>query len=234
MDDGQTRVCVLTSPLVQSGVRDAPTAVQAAIREASARFRFTTQPRACGGLDGAVWPHTTDLAAELSNLLTVASARLGPIERVVYDQNGWAPTPTWMLFGSRWVRLEGVPLGQVDTLAIVGVTRRRMVLLVVPPYTEPSLAFTSMMSAARSDNTCNAAELLGLTLAEVARRAAVSRARHHWHGGVASRAAGSAPVKLAARPAPPAFDTGAKAPLSTVPAKRGLATAAAGGSHASR
>lgn len=78
--------------------------------------RQEANPRPGGHVDGGWWPRTADLSAELPGLLTVLSARLGPIERVVYDVSGWVPQPRRLPFHGRSIRLDGYPFHRTGTL----------------------------------------------------------------------------------------------------------------------
>ena len=62
--------------------------------------RLKLKPKAphSGHVDGAWWPHSTDLTAELPDLLSVLSVRLGPIGRAIYNVSEWATPP---IFGFR-------------------------------------------------------------------------------------------------------------------------------------
>ena len=57
------------------------------------RLRLKPKAPHSGYVDGAWWPHSADLAAELPDLLSVLSVRLGPIGRVIYKMNEWAKPP---------------------------------------------------------------------------------------------------------------------------------------------
>ena len=54
------------------------------------RLRLKPKAPQSGYVDGAWWPHSEDLTAELPDLLSVLSVRLGPIGRVIYSVNEWA------------------------------------------------------------------------------------------------------------------------------------------------
>jgi hypothetical protein len=62
--------------------------------ETHQKLRLKLKPKAptIGSVDGAWWPRSRDLAAELPALLAVLAVRLGPIERVGYHLGDWAPT----------------------------------------------------------------------------------------------------------------------------------------------
>ena len=62
-------------------------------------------------MDGAWWPGSNDLGAELPDLVAVVGSMIGEVRRVVYDPSIWPPTP------SRVIR-RGVAIS-VDPYALV-------------------------------------------------------------------------------------------------------------------
>ncbi|MFL6122246.1 DUF5994 family protein, partial [Actinophytocola sp.] len=57
------------------------------------RLRLKPKAAATGYVDGAWWPRSRDLAAELPALVTVLAVRLGRISRVAYALSSWDATP---------------------------------------------------------------------------------------------------------------------------------------------
>lgn len=55
---------------------------------ADLRLRLNPAHRPCGSVQGAWWPRSHQLTAELSLLLDAVSPRLGRCDRVIYDENG--------------------------------------------------------------------------------------------------------------------------------------------------
>jgi hypothetical protein len=105
-----------------------------------------------GYVDGAWWPHSDDLAAELPDLLAVLSVRLGRIDRVMYNLNEWAKAPRKLATGGRQVRLDGYQHQPTNTVEVLGVNRNRIALLVIPPNADPDQAHTTLMAAAAPGN----------------------------------------------------------------------------------
>jgi hypothetical protein len=106
-----------------------------------------------GYVDGAWWPHSDDLPVELPDLLAVLSVRVGPIDRVTYNLGEWADAPTKLPIGRRRVRLSGYYRQPVNTVEVLGLNNNKVVLLVVPPRTDPDHAHDTMMAAAAPNNT---------------------------------------------------------------------------------
>ncbi len=125
------------------------------------RLRLKPKAPVSGHVDGAWWPRSDNLADELPDLLAVLSVRLGEIERVMYNLAEWARVPRRLSTGGRSVRLDGYQRHPVNTMEVQGVDRRKILLLVVPPDTEPELAHTAMMTAAAPDNGSSTGDMLG-------------------------------------------------------------------------
>ena len=119
--------------------------------EHTPRLRLKPKAPTSGYVDGAWWPHSDQLPIELPDLLAVLSVRLGPIDRVVYNLAEWADAPTKLPVGRRVVRLSGFYRQPVNTVEVLG-ANQKLVLLVVPPRTDPVHAHETMMAAAAPNN----------------------------------------------------------------------------------
>jgi hypothetical protein len=124
--------------------------------------RLKLKPKApqSGYVDGAWWPHSADLTAELPDLLSVLSVRLGPIGRVIYNVKEWETPPAKFATGGRTVRLDGYRLQPVNTVEAVGFNQNKIVLLVVSPQADPDEAHAILMTAAGPDNALTVDSLL--------------------------------------------------------------------------
>ncbi|HJT92229.1 MAG TPA: DUF5994 family protein [Mycobacterium sp.] len=132
------------------------------------RLRMKPKAPRTGYVDGAWWPWSDDLTSELPNLLAVLSVRLGRIERVMYNLGEWAVAPRKAVVGENEVRLDGYRRQPINTLEILGATRGRIVLLVVPPDTDPDQAHATMMAAAAPNNDATVDGLLLVGAADAA------------------------------------------------------------------
>ncbi|ORA23960.1 DUF5994 family protein [Mycobacterium aquaticum] len=128
--------------------------------EHTPRLRLKPKASHSGYVDGAWWPHTTDLSTELPDLLAVLSIRLGRIDRVLYNVGEWSKAPTKLATCGRRVRLDGYQRQPVNTIEVVGHDRAKIVLLTVPAGTDPAEAHSALMSAARPDNRSTAVDIL--------------------------------------------------------------------------
>ncbi|RSN63305.1 hypothetical protein DMH01_12005 [Amycolatopsis sp. WAC 04182] len=126
-----------------------------------ARLRLKPKAFATGHVDGAWWPASRDLAAELPFLLVVLAVQLDHVERVTYNLTAWPSTPPRLVVESGKVRLEGFNSQHPATVTVIGTAgRRRLTLLVVPPETEPDLAHRLLMTAAHRDSVDDIETLL--------------------------------------------------------------------------
>ncbi|GHG03980.1 MULTISPECIES: DUF5994 family protein [Amycolatopsis] len=123
------------------------------------RLRLKPAAPATGHVDGAWWPPTRDLAAELPALLAALAARLGRIDRVTYHLGDWPNPPRRVTFDDSAVRLEGFRSQPSGSLTAIGWDRQRTTLLVVPPEAGPDVAQRALTAAADPDNTDDSTEL---------------------------------------------------------------------------
>jgi hypothetical protein len=130
--------------------------------ENTPRLRLKPKAPVSGHVDGAWWPQTDDLTAELPDLLAVLSVRLGTIDRVMYNLAEWAQMPKRLVTGGRAVRLDGYRLQPANTLQVLGLGREKILLLVVPPHTDPDVAHEAMMTAAAPSDASTVADLLAV------------------------------------------------------------------------
>jgi hypothetical protein len=133
------------------------------IEQSRRSLRLQLKPKApsTGYVDGAWWPRSRDLAAELPALLAVLAVRPGRIERVTYNLTRWQGAGRQLAIeGRAVVRLEGFRSQHADTVTISGQGRQRLTLLVVPPETPEAVAHRVLLQAAHRSNTDTVASLL--------------------------------------------------------------------------
>jgi Family of unknown function (DUF5994) len=131
--------------------------------EHTPRLRLKPKAPRSGYVDGAWWPHSDDLAAELPDLLTVLSVRLGKIDRVMYNVDEWTKAPAKLTSGGRAVRLDGYSRQPAHTVEVIGLNRNRIALLVVSANTSPDDAHTTLMAAAAPSDDSTVDSLLMIT-----------------------------------------------------------------------
>jgi hypothetical protein len=123
--------------------------------------RLKLKPKAptTGSVDGAWWPRSRDLAAELPALLAVLAVRLGPIERVGYHLGDWGATLRNIRVDGSVVHLGGYRFQHADTVDVLG-AKLRLTLLVIPPETPHHAAHDALMAAGHRGNTDDVEHLL--------------------------------------------------------------------------
>jgi len=148
--------------------------------EHTPRLRLKPKAPQSGYIDGAWWPHSDDLAAELPDLLAVLSVRLGPVERVLFNSNEWTKPAGKFATGGRRVKLDGYRLQPAHTVEVLGLNRNRIVLLVTPPHGDPDKAHATLMAAAAPSDDSTVDSLLMVSPRERETRTRVAGAQERW------------------------------------------------------
>lgn len=116
------------------------------------RLRLKPKGPITGYVDGGWWPRSRDLDAEIPELATVLSVRLGPVERVAYALDAWNSPPRRVDVDGHRVRLDGFHSQDRDIVHLTGTNGQRVSLLVIPPDATETAAHDAMMTAAHRDN----------------------------------------------------------------------------------
>lgn len=148
--------------------------------ENTPRLRLKPKAPHTGYVDGAWWPHTDDLTVELPDLLAVLSVRLGRIDWVLYKISDWAPAPAKLASAGAAVHLDGYRLQPPNTIEVLGLGMGRVVLLVVPPHTDPDHAHVALMAAASAGDDSTVDQLLMISLRDRESRSQRAAARERW------------------------------------------------------
>ncbi|MBN0048432.1 hypothetical protein JS756_30890 [Streptomyces actuosus] len=100
-------------------------------------------------IDGAWWPRSYDLLAELPLLLAGLPPDWGHIASVTVNGSKWSPTPGRMLVCNQVVRLRRTTKASAaDTVVLLAPGQGRRDLVVVPPDTTEQAARPLMRAAA--------------------------------------------------------------------------------------
>lgn len=103
-------------------------------------------PRA---IDGAWWPRSYDLLAELPDLLAGLPNAWGHVSSVTVNGAAWSSLPGRILVANQVVRLHTTATGSgPETIVLVAPGEGRWDLLVVPPDTTEDAAEPLMSAAA--------------------------------------------------------------------------------------
>jgi hypothetical protein len=136
-----------------------PDAIHHAVRPGTALLRLETKHAREGILDGAWWPRSRDIGAELPSLITALTKHLGPVTRVGLDATAWEELPTRLIVEEQVVHIDSFPVGD-DTVLITRGDRDHFSLLVVPPHATTDVARAAMARAVRADNVTPAEQIL--------------------------------------------------------------------------
>lgn len=131
--------------------------------EHTPRLRLKRKAPIAGSVDGAWWPHSDNLPAELHDLVAVLSVRLGSVSRVTYNLAEWDTPPRKIRVDGQTVRLDGYHRQPAHTVGILDGHGGEIILLVVPAQTGADEAHSVMMAAAAPDNTSTVDSLLAST-----------------------------------------------------------------------
>jgi hypothetical protein len=153
-------------------------------------LRLKPAHRICGSVQGAWWPRTDQLHTQLPLLLAALSPRIGTVNRVVYDETFWAPAPLRIEFEGRNILLEPCDTTATYTLLVIGEEFGRLDLLVVPPYTNPTRAYTAVMKASNPDDVSTPDELLGIGPQQAQDRRLAQLAHQRWESEGGARRQG--------------------------------------------
>jgi hypothetical protein len=124
------------------------------------RLRLKPAHHACGFVQGAWWPRSTLLTAELPPLLAAISSRFGTIDRVQYRESDWSPTPQHVKHPGADIALDSSH-DSPNVISVSGHQFGKLTLLVVPPYTEATHAYNVVMTAASALDSSTPDQLLG-------------------------------------------------------------------------
>ncbi|EFL16131.1 DUF5994 family protein [Streptomyces sp. C] len=133
-----------------------------------ARLSLTPNTTLAGQLDGAWWPYSRDLEAELPALAAALDEPWGRITRVSVNPISWPVIPRTVRFDGRTVHVGWFTEQGPDKLILLSYTVGRWDLLVVPPETGPAAAARLMSAAVIPGSVLTAATLM-------ANEAAISR-----------------------------------------------------------
>ncbi|MFF1507182.1 DUF5994 family protein [Streptomyces sp. NPDC058326] len=113
-----------------------------------ARSSLTPKTTLAGRLDGAWWPRSRDLAAELPALADALEGHWGRITRVLVNPGHWPVVPHKVAVTGHVLHVGWFTEQDPDKVILLSYTTGRCDLLVIPPETEPASAARLMTAAA--------------------------------------------------------------------------------------
>ncbi|WP_328341308.1 DUF5994 family protein [Streptomyces violaceus] len=175
-----------------------PPTTEAADRSSPSSLRLSLAPAGSAPalLDGAWWPRSRDLGAELPALTAVLDPLWGRITRVTVNPTQWPVIPRKVPVAGHVVNV-GWFLAEQDPHELLLLSYRvgRLNLLVVPPQTPPDSAAWLMAAASDPHGTLTASRLLEEATRRRALRDADRAVEAVWdsEGGHAARDSAARP-----------------------------------------
>jgi hypothetical protein len=124
------------------------------------RLRLKPAHQVCGFVQGAWWPRSTLLTAELPSMLAALSLRFGRIDRVQYHESDWSPTPQHVKHPGGGIVLDSSH-DSPNVISVSGHQFGKLTLVVVPSYTDATHAYNVVMTAASALDSSTPDQLLG-------------------------------------------------------------------------
>ncbi|MBT2408277.1 MULTISPECIES: DUF5994 family protein [unclassified Streptomyces] len=128
--------------------------------ELPARLSLTPKTTLSGQLDGAWWPYSRDLTAELAPLAAALDEPWGRITRVTVNPTRWPVIPHTVPAAGHTLHVGWFTEQDPDKLILLSFTMGRWDLLVIPPETEPAAAARLMAAAAIPGSVLKAGVLM--------------------------------------------------------------------------
>jgi hypothetical protein len=136
------------------------TAVRVLAPPLPARLSLTPRTTLAGQLDGAWWPRSRNLDAELPALLDALDEIWGRITRVTVNPTHWPVIPHRVPVTGHTVHVGWFTEQDPGKLILLSRRGGRWDLLVIPPETEPAAAARLMSAAAIPGSVLTAGALL--------------------------------------------------------------------------
>ncbi|MGP3687096.1 DUF5994 family protein [Streptomyces sp. IBSNAI002] len=171
--------------------------------ELPARLSLTPKSTLAGRLDGAWWPLSRNLEAELPRLLAALDEPWGRITRVTVNPTRWPVVPHTVAMDGRTLHVGWFTEQDPDKLILLSYTVGRWDLLVIPPETAPAAA-ARLMAAAAIPGSVLTSSVLMANEAAIGRSIRDARRREDtWEGeGGACMSAFGNPIGRSALPLP--------------------------------
>ena len=106
-----------------------------------------------GSIDGGWWPRSTALEAELPALLERMFAAGFDVTDVIYNSTRWEPAPCQLTMAGHRIHLHGNAVHDGASIQLTDSTGLKpVVMVVIPPSTEPLVAENALALAGRDGN----------------------------------------------------------------------------------
>ncbi|WP_079132174.1 DUF5994 family protein [Streptomyces nanshensis] len=161
-----------TGPNIPAPDLSALSALHLPVEPGLLALRLGSGPSRQGLFDGAWWPHSRDVHAELPGLIAVLSEHVGSVDRIGLDADAWDGLGEPLVAGGRLVQVDWFPLGD-DTVLVGCGAFGDLALLAIPPGSSVDEAHASLTMATHIGSTENGQRIL----------VATGIAQPAWHDG---------------------------------------------------
>jgi hypothetical protein len=110
--------------------------------------------------DGAWWPRSRDLAAELPELVAALTALGVRVERFTYPVDAWQPVDRKVVVAGRTVRTGAFRSMDQQLVSLMVDGERRLDLLVVPPEADALTGVRALRKAGLRENSSSPQRVL--------------------------------------------------------------------------
>jgi hypothetical protein len=123
-----------------------------------------------GLVDGAWWPRSADLSAEITLLVdAVSDAFAGRVVRVTYDRSVWVRVPRRLPYRGSYIHSGWFQMTEPHHITLVMLNGTRVVLLVIPPDLARDQGVWALQRAVEPGNHLSPDAILGNSSVPVAR-----------------------------------------------------------------
>ena len=139
--------------MAMAGIQDTKlTLASAAYQSLPDAARLSLDPAGAKrtGINGGWWPRSRDAGAELPGLVAELNERAGRISRVALQVGAFANIPHQLTVGGRKIHVAWFRYMNAHSVILTMASRDDLVLLVVPPGTNPAAAAEALRLAASS------------------------------------------------------------------------------------
>lgn len=131
------------------------------IRAGTSTPRVQLSPRpGAGPLDGAWWPRSRDLDAELADLVDHVPTEMGRVSRALFSRPDWLTHPRRITVARGFLKTGSFPSDDTHLMLLKLSTGVQLRLLVIPPDTPLDRAHELLAQAASPSNRRSGRELL--------------------------------------------------------------------------
>ncbi|MFW0790184.1 DUF5994 family protein [Gordonia sp. CPCC 205333] len=114
-------------------------------------------------IDGAWWPHSSQLESEIRDLIETVSERINPVVCVVFHENDWVHSLSRIQVDNHLIWLDGYRYWPSGVVKLRGINDKQgLTIMVIPPDTSAPAAATILAAASSVRDNSTVGELTEL------------------------------------------------------------------------